>query len=80
MAVNVYLVIFRQFNATDLQRLEKRYLLACYGLPFIPAFAFLFVNDASKGRMYGNATVRDAPPICQNSSTDPFLALVLDLC
>ena len=57
MAVNVYLVIFRQLDAEDLQRLEKRYLLGCYGLPFVPALVFLFINDSIRGRMYGDATV-----------------------
>lgn len=57
MAVNAYLVIFRKYDIEDLKRLEKWYLLVCYGLPFIPAFAFCFVDDGSKGRMFGSATV-----------------------
>lgn len=57
MAVNVYLVVFRRFDADDLQKLEKRYMVGCYGLPFILAFVFLFVKDRARGKMYGNATV-----------------------
>src|SRR5437762_13638050 len=60
MAINVYLAIFRNFDACHLQRLEKWYLPLCYGLPFVPAFAFCFVNDKARGRMYGNATVSDS--------------------
>ena len=78
MAVNVYLVIFQHFDAQDLQRLEKRYLLGCYGLPFIPAFVFLFVNDSVRGRMYGNATVNEIFSCRQEPSADVFPALVLD--
>jgi hypothetical protein len=83
MAVNVYLVIFQHFDAQDLQRLEKRYLLGCYGLPFIPAFVFLFVNDSVRGRMYANATVSQKKKkefcCCRDTSADISPALVLDL-
>jgi hypothetical protein len=60
MACNVYLVVFYKFETRDLQRLEKWYLLICYGLPFIPAFAFCFVKDDIKGRIFGNATVSNS--------------------
>ena len=57
MACNVYLTIFHQYDAEDMRRLEKRYLLGCYGVPFIPALVFCFVKTRRQGRMYGNATV-----------------------
>jgi hypothetical protein len=60
MAINVFLVIFYKYSADDLQRLEKWYLLVCYGLPFIPAFAFTLVKDKVRGKMFGNATVRNS--------------------
>lgn len=57
MALNVYLTFYRSFNAEDLRRLEKWYALLCYGVPFIPAIVFVFVQNSKKGHMYGNATL-----------------------
>ena len=57
MACNVYLSFFRQFDAAELRALEWRYLGACYGIPFIPAFVFLFIDSAGRGKVYGNAVV-----------------------
>ena len=59
MALNVYLTLFRKYNAQQLKALEWRYLLACYGGPFIVAFALIFAESRERGKVYGNAVVRD---------------------
>lgn len=72
MAINVYLVVFRKYDADDLKRLEKWYLLVCYGVPFIPALVFCFVQDRNRGRMFGSATVSICVSHCQGTSADMF--------
>jgi hypothetical protein len=57
MAINVYLVFFRRYDAHMLKRLYWIYALICYGLPFIPAMFCLFYSEEKKGKMYGDATV-----------------------
>ena len=57
MAMNVYLTVFKNYNTDDLKRLEWIYLLVNYGLPFIPAFAYCFINIAGKGKIYGPAVL-----------------------
>ncbi|TAQ86608.1 hypothetical protein B7494_g5063 [Chlorociboria aeruginascens] len=61
MAINVYLVFFRGFTIAQLRKLDIWYLLACYGLAFIPALTFLFINtkvDGSHGGpVYGPAII-----------------------
>ncbi|KAH6715682.1 G-protein-like protein coupled receptor [Leptodontidium sp. MPI-SDFR-AT-0119] len=57
MAVNVYLVFFRRYDAARLKKLYWYYGIMCYGLPFIPAMFCLFYQTREKGRMYGNATL-----------------------
>lgn len=57
MATNVYLSIFKNYNATDLRKLEWRYLALCYGIPLIPAIIYLPLETKGKGRMYGPATI-----------------------
>ncbi|EXJ54668.1 hypothetical protein A1O7_10009 [Cladophialophora yegresii CBS 114405] len=57
MACNVYLSFFRQYDALKLRGLEWRYLAACYGIPFLPAFVFLFVNSGDRGKVYGDAVL-----------------------
>lgn len=57
MACNVWLTIFKQFDATALRALEWRYLLFCYGIPFVPAFTYLFVSTKERGKLYGSANV-----------------------
>jgi hypothetical protein len=54
MAINVYLTFYRKFNAKGLRRMEPTYLLACYGISFIPAFIYLFVRHNGQ-RVYGDA-------------------------
>ncbi|KAG9239291.1 putative cyclic AMP receptor-like protein A [Amylocarpus encephaloides] len=57
MACNVWLTFYRKYDKTQLRNLEKYYIILCYGIPLIPAIAFLFVQTAGKGHMYGNATL-----------------------
>lgn len=57
MALNVYLGMFRKFDAIQLRMLEKFYFLGCYSIPFLPALIFVFIKTASKGHMYGDATL-----------------------
>ena len=55
MAINVYLAFFKGYTVEQLRALDVRYLLACYGLSFIPAFVFIFIN--SPWPIYGNAII-----------------------
>jgi hypothetical protein len=56
MAINVYLVFFRRYDASRLKKLYWIYGLVCYGLPFIPAMVCLLLKSR-KGKIYGDATV-----------------------
>lgn len=57
MAVNIYLAFYRRYSAEDLKRLEKWYLLLCYGLPLILATALSLIKTSERGRIYGPALV-----------------------
>lgn len=57
MAFNVYLTFFRKYNSEQLRRLEWKYIVLCYGLPFIPAFTYFFIRSPSRGKIYGSAIV-----------------------
>ncbi|KAI1414284.1 family A G protein-coupled receptor-like protein [Hypoxylon sp. FL1857] len=57
MAFNVYLTFYHKYDAARLRSMEIYYLLLCYGIPFVPAIAYVFVRTESAGRMYGNATL-----------------------
>lgn len=59
MACNVYLAFFRQYDGSQLRHQEWKYLLACYGIPFVPSFVFLFISTPDRGKIYGNAVVSD---------------------
>lgn len=63
MACNVYLTFFRQYDAYMLRRLEWKYALLAYGMPFVPAFTYLFVYTEDRGRVYGNSQVQIHHPI-----------------
>ena len=56
MALNVYLTLFRHYTPRDLRKLEWRYLIACYGMPFVPAVVLLSIRT-SGGPIYGRSTV-----------------------
>ena len=57
MAVNVYLTFYYKFDAEKLRRMEIWYFLFCYGLPFIPALAYIFITNKDGNRVYGNANL-----------------------
>ncbi|PQE32593.1 camp receptor protein [Rutstroemia sp. NJR-2017a WRK4] len=57
MAINVYLVFFRGYTTDQLRRLDVWYLLACYGLSFVPALIFLFISTKELGHVYGPAVI-----------------------
>ncbi|KAK7897252.1 hypothetical protein LTR67_005141 [Exophiala xenobiotica] len=63
MACNVYLSFFHHYDATRLRTLEWRYLVACYGVPFLPALVFLFIDTPNKGKIYGDAVVSSILPM-----------------
>lgn len=57
MAVNVYMTLFRKYNAQQLKQLEWKYHMFCYGLPFVVAVSLLFVDTQQRGKAYGPAVV-----------------------
>lgn len=57
MAINVYLTFYFKFDAQRLRRMEVAYWIGCYGIPLVPAFAFLFIKNSEGQRVYGNATL-----------------------
>ncbi|KAH6603308.1 hypothetical protein Trco_008083 [Trichoderma cornu-damae] len=57
MAFNVYLTFYHKYDARKLRRMEIPYLLTCYGIPFIPAFVYIFIRNKDGFRPYGNATL-----------------------
>lgn len=62
MACNVYLTFFHKYNSEQLRQLEWKYATCCYGVPFIPAFAYFFIKTESLGRVYGSAIVSTKTP------------------
>ncbi|KAJ5482520.1 hypothetical protein N7475_001332 [Penicillium sp. IBT 31633x] len=57
MACNVYLTFFHKYNSEQLRHLEWKYVFCCYGVPFIPAFAYFFIQTQARGHVYGSAIV-----------------------
>ncbi|EQL29318.1 hypothetical protein, variant 2 [Blastomyces dermatitidis ATCC 26199] len=57
LAINVYLTASHKYRPSELKRLEWRYLIMCYIVPLIPAFAFLFVETKASGPVYGDAVI-----------------------
>ncbi|CAD6594551.1 MAG: hypothetical protein ASARMPREDX12_009539 [Alectoria sarmentosa] len=57
MAINVYLTLFKKYNAQQLKALEWKYHLMCYGVPFVIAFIFIFVETKERGKIYGPAVL-----------------------
>ncbi|UPL02660.1 hypothetical protein LCI18_013594 [Fusarium solani-melongenae] len=57
MAINVYLTFYFKFDARRLRKMEIPYLVGCYGIPFIPAFVYIFIKNREGERMYGDATL-----------------------
>lgn len=61
MACNVYLTFFHKYDSGQLRQLEWKYVICCYGLPFMPSFAYFFIRSQSHGRVYGSAIVSHPP-------------------
>lgn len=57
MAVNVYLTFFHKFDAAGLRKMEVPYLIICYGIPLVPALAYLRVSREGYWKVYGDATL-----------------------
>lgn len=57
MAINVYLVFFRGYTTERLKKFDVWYLLACYGLAFVPALVFIFISNPIQGYVYGPAII-----------------------
>lgn len=57
MACNVYLTFYHKYDAQRLRSIEIPYLIACYGIPFVPAAAYIFIKNGEGQRVYGNATL-----------------------
>lgn len=57
MALNVYLTFFRRYSAEQLRAMDWKYIVFCYGVPFPPALAYLFLKNQNGVRVYGPAMV-----------------------
>lgn len=57
MACNVYLTFFHKYDSEQLRAIEWKYLIFCYGVPFIPALTYFFIKNEGLGRVYGSAIV-----------------------
>lgn len=62
MAIDVYLIVFRRYDAQSLKRLEWKYVVAVAVVTFIPAFPFLFLRGRNGDRLYGDAVIWCAVP------------------
>jgi hypothetical protein len=81
MAINVYLTLFKKYNASQLKSLEWKYHLMCYGCPFLVALVYVFIDTASRGRIYGSAVVRfsSKPECLLGRKAYQISAVVLDI-
>jgi len=61
MAIDVYLVVYRRYEAEALRKLEIYYVTIITCIVAIPAIAFLFIHTPDKGPMYGSVTVSSKP-------------------
>ncbi|KAI4219439.1 MAG: hypothetical protein L6R36_008322 [Xanthoria steineri] len=57
MAINVYMTLFRKYNAQQLRALEWKYQIMCYGLPFVVALSYLLIDSPKRGKIYGDASL-----------------------
>jgi hypothetical protein len=57
MALNVFLVFWRGYDALQLRHLEKWYLLFSYGLTAIPPMIYVVLDHHRTVRILGPATV-----------------------
>jgi len=57
MAIDVYLIVFRCYDARGLKKLEWKFMIGITIFTFIPAVVMLFIDTPDKGPMYGGVTV-----------------------
>ena len=76
MAPNAHLALFRGWTAQRMQAQERKYFIGCYGFSFIPALVYLFIDNSTRGKIYGPALVGTSPSA--RNPTDVVIALVLD--
>lgn len=57
MAINVYLTLFKKYNARQLKALEWKYHILCYALPLIVAVVCLSIDVSPRGKIYGPASL-----------------------
>ena len=69
MSFNVYMALFCGWSAKRMRAQEWKYFVVCYGCSFIPAMAYLFVSNRSRGRVYG-------PALVSRIITPIFIALI----
>jgi hypothetical protein len=55
MAINVWLTVFKKYDASQLRGLEWVYMVTNYGLPFVLSLALVFVHSEERGKVYGDA-------------------------
>ena len=72
MTINVYLTFYHNYEPRQLKALEWRYVLACYGIPFIPALVFCFIRNAQQGQFYGPVVVWLQNTLLENEFTDDY--------
>ena len=77
MAINIYMTLFKKYRADQLKALEWKYHIMCYGGPFIIALTLIFVENGSRGKVYGPAVVSNAN-LTRSSNLNVRAALVLD--
>ncbi|KAI4121552.1 MAG: hypothetical protein LQ338_006297 [Usnochroma carphineum] len=51
------MTLFKKYNAQRLKTLEWRYHIMCYGLPFVVALVYLFIDIPPRGKIYGPASL-----------------------
>jgi hypothetical protein len=59
MAINVYCIVFRNYDVESLRSLEWKYVIGITTVTFIPALVLLFIHSDENGPMYGSVTVRE---------------------
>lgn len=73
LAINVYLTLFRQYDAKQLKALEWKYHIMCNGMPFIVALTYAFIETKARGKIYGPATVRE---VLSSNDCEIFLIMI----
>lgn len=74
MACNVYLTFFHKYDSERLRRLVWKYVVCCYGLPFILALTYFFIETKDCGKVYGSAVVSEEHVSLFQKIGIPFLS------